>query len=349
MKKIKTITLFLLICETLSAQAPLEFSYQAVIRDAAENLVASQIVGIKISILQGAAAVFEETHSITTTQFGVASLEIGSGSLVSGSLAAIDWTTGTYSIRTETDPAGGTSYSITGSTQLISVPYVLYANSSESFISADYNDLTNTPPPLDGSETKLTAGPDVTITGAGTIASPYNVSASTGAGNYTRYIGELYQGGIVVAVWKESGVEKGIIASLVNLGSVPWSNITNTLVGAGAQSIRDGLGNTNAIIAQPGHLTSAAKLCFDYTNVNTGTGVYSDWYLPAIWELEQCYNAAMIVNNVVGDANGFPATFHYSSTENASNLAWGFQYINGYSMNTGVKANPSAVRAIRRF
>ncbi|MCU0362809.1 MAG: hypothetical protein MUE32_05575 [Bacteroidales bacterium] len=109
MKKIKTITLFLLICETLSAQAPLEFSYQAVIRDAAENLVASQIVGIKISILQGAAAVFEETHSITTTQFGVASLEIGSGSLVSGSLAAIDWTTGTYSIRTETDPAGGTT------------------------------------------------------------------------------------------------------------------------------------------------------------------------------------------------------------------------------------------------
>jgi hypothetical protein len=349
MKKLLSIFTALSLCLGSTSQTPQKLSYQSVVRDAANQLVTNQPVGLKISILQGAIPVFEETHSVTTTNFGVVSVEVGSGTLLSGSISGIDWSAGSYTVKTETDPGGGTIYSISGTTQLISVPYVLYSETAESFISGDYNDLTNTPAALDGSETRLSAGTDISITGNGTTATPYIINASPGAGNFTHYIGELYQGGIIVALWKESGVEKGIIASLINVGFVPWSNLTTTLIGASAQSIRNGQANTTAIITQPGHITSAALLCNDYTNVNTGTGVYTDWYLPAIWELEQCFNSAFVVNKVIGDANGFIGEFYYSSTESANNTAWGISFITCYALNTGVKANPSRVRAIRRF
>jgi len=112
------------------AQAPEKMSYQAVIRNAANALVANQQVGMQISILQGATAVYEETQTPTSNSNGLVSLEIGTGTVISGSFTAIDWSAGTYFIKTETDPAGGTNYTITGTSQLLSVPYALYAKTS---------------------------------------------------------------------------------------------------------------------------------------------------------------------------------------------------------------------------
>ncbi|GAB1416194.1 hypothetical protein MASR2M117_16000 [Paludibacter sp.] len=108
-------------------------SYQAVIRNPANNLVANQAVGMKISILQGTesgSAVYVETQTPTTNTNGLISLKIGDGTVVSGTFATIDWTTGPYFIKTETDPAGGENYTITGVSQLLSVPYALYAAAS---------------------------------------------------------------------------------------------------------------------------------------------------------------------------------------------------------------------------
>ena len=112
------------------AQAPEKMSYQAVIRDASNTLVTNQQVGMQISILQGSTAVYEETQTPTSNTNGLVSLEIGTGTVISGSFTAIDWSSGTYFIKTETDPAGGTNYAITGTSQLLSVPYALYANTS---------------------------------------------------------------------------------------------------------------------------------------------------------------------------------------------------------------------------
>ncbi len=112
------------------AQAPQKMSYQAVIRNAGNNLVANSVVGMRISILQGSAsgtAVYVETQNPTTNINGLASIQIGNGTVVSGTFAAINWSSGVYYVKTETDPAGGTAYSITGTTQLLSVPYALYA------------------------------------------------------------------------------------------------------------------------------------------------------------------------------------------------------------------------------
>ena len=133
MKKLITILTLLLINLLLVAftpPVPEKISYQAVIRNSSNALVSNQAVGIKVSILQGSATgtvVYAETQTPTTNDNGLITIAIGTGAVVSGSFSGIDWSAGPYFIKTETDPSGGTSYSITSTSELLSVPYALYA------------------------------------------------------------------------------------------------------------------------------------------------------------------------------------------------------------------------------
>ena len=130
------------------AQAPQRFTYQAVVRNESNTLVRGT-VGVRVSILQGGVdgtVVYQETHTTTTNINGLMTLEIGGGTVVNGDFATIDWATGSYFLKTETDPDGGTNYTIEGTQQLLSVPYALYAGSAANSFSGDYNDLTNVPP-----------------------------------------------------------------------------------------------------------------------------------------------------------------------------------------------------------
>lgn len=114
----------------LNAQAPGLMNYQAVVRDANNTLVVNAPVGMRVSIVQGTAngpEVYAETHTPQSNANGLVTVAIGGGVVETGSMAAIDWAAGPYFVRTETDPAGGTAYSITGVQQLLSVPYALYA------------------------------------------------------------------------------------------------------------------------------------------------------------------------------------------------------------------------------
>jgi hypothetical protein len=116
------------------AQAPQRMGFQAVVRDGSGALVTDAPVGMRISVLQGSETgtpVYVETHAPQTNANGLATLEIGGGAVVSGSFAAIDWANGPWFLRTETDPDGGTDYSITGASQLLSVPYALHAANSQ--------------------------------------------------------------------------------------------------------------------------------------------------------------------------------------------------------------------------
>ncbi|CAM4013096.1 hypothetical protein FIA58_019445 [Flavobacterium jejuense] len=133
MKKIITLITVLLINTIAFAQAPQKMSYQAVIRDGSDALVVSTTIGMQISILQGSStgtAVYVETQTPSTNANGLVSIEIGSGSVVSGNFSTIDWSTGNYYIKSETDLAGGTSYTISGTSQLLSVPYAMYAGNA---------------------------------------------------------------------------------------------------------------------------------------------------------------------------------------------------------------------------
>jgi hypothetical protein len=145
MKKLYTLVVASLLSMSTFAQAPEMMSYQAVVRDAADNLIASSPVGMQISILQGSpsgTAAYVETHTPTSNQNGLVSIEIGNGTIVSGDFATIDWANGPYYVKTETDPTGGTSYTITGTSQLLSVPYALYAKNTAAW--QTYNDTTYT-------------------------------------------------------------------------------------------------------------------------------------------------------------------------------------------------------------
>jgi hypothetical protein len=135
LKKIINLFAAIIFSASVFAQAPNKMSYQAVIRNSSNALVTNQFVGMRISILQGTStgtAVYIETQTPPTNANGLASIEIGGGTVVSGTFATIDWTNGPYFIKTETGPPGGSNYTITGTSQLLSVPYALYAENSGS-------------------------------------------------------------------------------------------------------------------------------------------------------------------------------------------------------------------------
>lgn len=130
MKKIYLSIVLLGIAISVFAQAPQKMSYQSVIRDANNLLVKNQVMGVEISILQGTIngmAVYSETQSPASNANGLISLEIGMGTPVNGVFSEIDWSNGPYFIKTQTDPTGGTNYTITGTRELLSVPYALHA------------------------------------------------------------------------------------------------------------------------------------------------------------------------------------------------------------------------------
>jgi hypothetical protein len=127
------IALLLFITSTLFAQAPNKMTYQAVIRNGSNVLVSNSPIGMRVSILQGSptgSSVFTETHTTTSNLNGLVSIIIGTGSLVSGSFSAINWQSGPYFIKTETDPTGGSSYSIIGVSECASVPFAKYAGAA---------------------------------------------------------------------------------------------------------------------------------------------------------------------------------------------------------------------------
>ena len=146
MKNLYPLLILLFLSLSIYAQSPDKMSYQAVVRDANNTLVANQTVGMQISILQSTitgTVVYTETHSVDTNLNGLVSLEIGNGSS-SDNFSEIDWSAGPYFIKTETDPTGGSSYTITGTSQLMSVPFALYATTSGSSQTNATNITNNT-------------------------------------------------------------------------------------------------------------------------------------------------------------------------------------------------------------
>ncbi len=164
MKRLFIILTAVLLTANLLAQTPEKMSYQAVVRNSDNSLVINTQVGMQISILQGSAsgtALYVETQTATTNANGLVSIEIGSGIVENGDFSTIDWSNNTYFIKTETDPTGGTNYTITGVSQLLSVPYALHAKTAENTFSGDYNDLSNQPDLFSGEYNDLNNTPAI--------------------------------------------------------------------------------------------------------------------------------------------------------------------------------------------
>ncbi len=129
--------LLLIACLNLQsaiAQAPQKMSYQAVLRNASNALITNTAVGMKISVLQGTitgTVSYAETQTPTTNANGLVTIEIGTGTPVTNTFATINWANGPFFIKTETDPTGGSNYTISGTSQLLSVPYALFSANAQ--------------------------------------------------------------------------------------------------------------------------------------------------------------------------------------------------------------------------
>ncbi|MCB2222524.1 MAG: fibrobacter succinogenes major paralogous domain-containing protein [Bacteroidetes bacterium] len=137
----------------LFSQAPQSFKYQAVARNTGGELLVNQTISVRISVLSGSPAgpvVYSEEHFPLTTDQGLFTLDIGNpDNIISGDFTTINWSTGTYFMQVELDVSGGSNYQIMGTTQLLSVPYALYAERAgiaedEDWLIAGNNLLSNT-------------------------------------------------------------------------------------------------------------------------------------------------------------------------------------------------------------
>jgi hypothetical protein len=130
MKKSTILFLLLLLGSGIMAQAPQKMAYQAVIRDASGALLTNTTIGVRVSIRKNSetgSEVFAETHTVTTNANGLANLQIGGGTAVLGGMASVSWSAASHFIQTDIDPTGGTNYSITAVSELLSVPYALHS------------------------------------------------------------------------------------------------------------------------------------------------------------------------------------------------------------------------------
>ena len=147
MKKIYTITIsILLILNFVKAQVPQGFKYQTAIRDNNGAVFANKLVAFKLSLLTGSAngtAVYSEVHKVATNDFGVANLNVGNGTTSLGNFNTIDWGSNTFFLKTEVDINNGTNFTFMGSSQLLSVPFAMYAAKSANAYDDKDKDSTN--------------------------------------------------------------------------------------------------------------------------------------------------------------------------------------------------------------
>ena len=136
-------------CSVCIAQAPAAMTFQAVVRTAQGAIAADRNITVQATIVQGSAngtTVYSENFSGKTNANGLVTLKIGGGTPTVGNFATIDWTDGPYFLTIAVDPDGGFSFTTQSTTQLLSVPYALHANTATALTEpVSYNDLVDVP------------------------------------------------------------------------------------------------------------------------------------------------------------------------------------------------------------
>jgi hypothetical protein len=317
MKRNYTLLIFLLATVSILAQTPEKMSYQLVLRDASNTLLTNQQVGIQISILQTTntgSAVYTETQTATTNINGLVSLEIGTGAS-SNDFSAIDWSAGPYFIKTATDANGGSNYSIIGTSQLMSVPYAMYAKTSgsstpglqgEPGIQGDQGEPgIQGPPGADGA-----TGSYVDLTTDQTI------------GGTKTFSKDLIVNGLLIG--KGAGTGSGIA---IGNGALPVSTANgNIAVGASALAVNTS-GYTNIAVGW----SALTKNKGGIDNIAIGTqALYrseSGHYNVVIGQEAMAYNTSGIQNTAVGMATmstntigGQNTALGYNANVGADNL-----------------------------
>lgn len=307
MKKIVLIAALALGTYMVSAQAPEKMSYQAIIRNASGQLLTNQNVAVRVSVLQGSAggtSVYSERVTGVTNVNGLVSLEIGSGTVISGTFSSINWGANSYYLKTETDIAGGTNYTITGTSQLLSVPYALYAKSSGSggggSLTLPYTATTNNTNSLfsltnDGDGTSVDGTNNTTTSSIAAVRGTVSNIAPGGFSSGVRGINNG-TGGLGVGVWgSQAGSGWGVYG------------VTPTGLGVYGNSSGSGYGV--------------------YANSNTGTGLNatSTNGIAANFSISNDANVNNVINaNTIGNGTVVNVSTTGSGAGVMSNTGTGF-------------------------
>ncbi|WP_312297293.1 collagen-like protein [Chryseobacterium sp.] len=228
------------------SQAPEKMSYQAVIRNGSGQLLGNQSIAVRVSVLQGSPAgaeIYAERLTGNTNANGLISLEIGTGTVLTGTFASINWPVGSYYLKTETDPAGGTNYTITGTSQLLSVPYAMYAKSagnSGGTFNIPYINTVNNASTLfsltnDGDGTSLEGNNNTTTSN---IAAVRGIVTSASPGGFSSAVRGINNGtgGLGVGVYgSQAGSGWGVYGTTPN-GLGVYGNATANGIGVYANS-----------------------------------------------------------------------------------------------------------------
>ncbi len=162
MKNIYAILLLLVLTATAGAQAPQKFNYQAIARNASGAIIPNQTISVRFTIRdisETGPVLYQETQALQTNQLGLFYTAIGIGPAGIGTFNTIDWGSGPKFLQVEFDPAGGSNYLIVGSSQLISVPYALYAETAGNGGAAGATGPTGLPGPAGVTGTQGATGP----------------------------------------------------------------------------------------------------------------------------------------------------------------------------------------------
>lgn len=260
------------------AQAPQKFNYQGIARNSTGAPIASASLGLRLSIHDGSAVgavVYQETQTTTTNAYGLYHVAIGAGTVVSGTMAGVNWASGDKYIQVEIDPAGGTAYVNLGASQLLSVPYAIYAATGPAVPSAlsgtknrvvkftdastggnsqiTDNDTTvaiNTPAPSSGIKFQVTASGSNAIK-ATLGGTPPTTIATAGSiyGESTTGIGVI---GVSTGQNGVYGLSTGTLGGTVGVNSGTGNGIWGVATGAGVGGFFDGGATGRGIIVSNG-------------------------------------------------------------------------------------------------
>jgi hypothetical protein len=308
---------FLLLTIGLKAQTPPNaFNYSAVARNPAGQPIATSTIGIQITILKTSptgASQYSENHFVNTDAFGLFNLVIGTGAVQSGAMATIDWSSDNYYLKVGMDANGGTNFLTMGTTQLLSVPYALYAKSAGS------------------------------VSGGGSGGNFTHYIGEEFGGGVIFHLWKDAQGvehGLIVDKTDLSTAQA-------------WSNINTVLIGPAAQSSWNGFSNSNAIVGQAGHTNSAAALCLNSTNGGQSDWYLpSIDELERLYNNRLEVNATLRGMSGVTELKRIGlsgnSAYYWSSTESGSDYAWYFSFYSGTASNI-YKSYTFYVRAVRAF